>query len=312
MDPMTACPCCEDPSPEGRWALVSPFIAHYVLEGPVETCRLLECHRCGLRFFDRRLDGAETQKLYAGYRGETYFQARHREEFWYTRRLNAGMGSDPALLEARKARLREFLAPNLGGRPEDLGAVLDFGGDSGQMIPEEFGRERFVFEVSDVPPAAGVIKLSDPGRLDSGGYDLVLLCHVLEHSGDPAGLVRQLAGLLRPKAGLLYVEVPLERFRTGFAGRGPGYRNWLGWLARHPRLLRWMDFYATAARVGLGWIPPFGFIKLHEHLNFFTLGALRALTDRSGLEWVAGTVLPLAPGVDEAPVLACLVRSPAR
>jgi SAM-dependent methyltransferase len=309
MDPMTACPCCPDAAVSGRWALVSPFIAAYVLDGPVETCRLLECARCGLRFFDRRFDAAETGRLYAGYRGEAYFRARHRAEFWYTRRLNDGMGSVPELVEGRRRRLAAFLGPHLDPRQAQERRILDFGGDSGQMIPEAFGTTRFVFEVSDVPPVAGVTRISDEGGLEPGGYDLVLLCHVLEHSGDPAGLIRHLKGLLRPGTGLLYIEVPLERFGTRFAGRGALYRRWLRWLARHPRLLTWLDFYSTGARVALNLIPPFGFAKLHEHLNFFTLDALRELAAREGLDWVASATQPLAPGVDDAPVLACVVRS---
>src|ERR1700744_724955 len=88
-------------------------------------------------FFDTRLSGAEIQKLYADYRGDAYFEARHRHEFWYTRKVNDGIGSDDVKIAARKRSLAEIL----GDRARSFATVLDYGGDRGQVIADGWGAE---------------------------------------------------------------------------------------------------------------------------------------------------------------------------
>jgi 2-polyprenyl-3-methyl-5-hydroxy-6-metoxy-1,4-benzoquinol methylase len=46
-----------------------------------------------------------------------------------------------------------------------------------------------------------------PAELRQEGFDVVVLCHVLEHVDSPVGLLRTLRTLLKPD-GVLYVEVP--------------------------------------------------------------------------------------------------------
>ena len=43
-----------------------------------------------------------------------------------------------------------------------------------------------------------------------------------------------------------------------------------------------LDFISTFARVKLGIVPPFGLIKLHEHVNYFGAVSLRRLVDSAG------------------------------
>lgn len=279
------CPGCGG-LPSRRWpALVAPFIAEYALRSPVAACALLECGACGLRYFDARPDEAEMARLYSGYRGEAYFQARHRHEPWYLRRHNRGQGQDPRLIAARRAAVEAFLRRHdVAGR---IDRVLDYGGDAGQFIPEGLGTERHVFEVSDALPVAGVRRIADEGALVPGSYDLVLLNHVLEHLAEPVELLRRTARLLRPGSGILYVEVPLERYRLGWGGQGPGPRRRLAWLASHPALLRWLDFYSTVCRVLLGVLPPLGLLRAHEHLNLFHERSLGAACRAAGLEVLA-------------------------
>src|SRR5204862_6804989 len=95
---------------------------------------------------------------------------------------------------------------------------------------------------------------------------------------------RQLAVLVRADRGVLYVEVPLELPRLGLIGRGARSAAYLDWLRRRNHLLRAVDFYSTAVRVRLGFIPPFGFPKLHEHQNFYSPDGLGRLLRRSGFE----------------------------
>jgi SAM-dependent methyltransferase len=285
MRTIDRCPCCGG-SASHQWpALTAPFIAEYALQAPVALCQLLECGACGLRFFDGRFEEEELGRLYAEYRGKAYFLTRHRHEFWYSRRHNEGTGHDARILAARKSATERFLLDHL--QREQLYRVLDYGGDSGQFIPDRIGVEKDVFEVSDAAPVPGVRRLSEEQALVPGNYDLVLLNHVLEHASDPAALLRRVASLLKEGTGILHIEVPLERYRLRWVKQGPTQSRRLARLASSPIRLRWLDFYSTFFRIALGTIPPFGFLKLHEHLNLFDEQSLTAACRAIGLEIVA-------------------------
>jgi SAM-dependent methyltransferase len=300
------CPCCGG-IPSARWpALTAPFIAEYALLAPVAPCLLLECEACGLRFFDGRFEPEEMTRLYAGYRGEAYFQARHRHEFWYSRRHNEGTGHDARIVATRKSATETFLHRHTN--VDSIKRVLDYGGDSGQFIPEAIGNEKDVFELSDALPVPGVRRIAHEGALQPGSYDLVLLNHVLEHTPDPLDLLRRVAGFLKEGTGILHVEVPLERYDLTLVGRGPGESHRLSRLVSHPAWLRWVDFYSTLFRVTTGRIPPFGFIKLHEHLNLFHEKALAKACESAGLELVAIESGERGAG----PIVAALARRPMR
>ena len=267
------CVVCDSGS-LARWpAVTSPFVAEIArLPAPIR-CALAECAGCGHRFFDLRLDEAEIARLYAHYRGDAYFALRHRWEPWYTRAANDAIGHDPAEIAGRRAYVLDFLRRSL---PGGVSSVLDYGGDEGQFIPPELSREKFVYEVSDVRPVAGVTRLDALDR----GFDLVMVCHVLEHTSDPLKFLRELRGKVR--AGWMYAEVPLERPRVFKLHANGGRGEQATWIRRARPLWLGLDFYSTLFRVKLGVVPPLGPIKLHEHLNFFSANSLRTLFERAG------------------------------
>ncbi len=83
-------------------------------------------------------------------------------------------------------------------------------------------------------------------EIGGGGerYDLVVLCHVLEHARDDSALLRAAAGLLTP-GGCLYVEVPLAS-RDALALR-PGWHRQVD----HYREYTWDGLEKTALGAGL-------------------------------------------------------------
>jgi SAM-dependent methyltransferase len=279
MKIISQCPVCGQGAGREWPSLVAPFIASFVLESSSSPCSLLECESCGLRFFNGRFEPEELNRLYADYRGESYFRSRHGFEPWYGKRHNQGTGHDPKVLAQRKAYLGAFLKQH---GLETVERVLDYGGDSGQFIPDGIGNVRHVFEVSAADPVNGVTKISDEEALSSGSYDLILLSHVLEHVPDPVELLHSLFALLKPGGGALYIEVPHERYRI-WSGSGILQQRYLAWLCRHSALLRLVDFLSTSCRVALGVIPPFGFPKLHEHINLFDETSLRKACEGAGL-----------------------------
>jgi len=70
--------------------------------------------------------------------------------------------------------------------------------------------------------------LLDSGDLAPESFDVIAAFHVLEHVGDPIGLLRQMTRLLRP-GGLVYVRVPnLNCWYRRVLGR-----NWWGFSVEH-------------------------------------------------------------------------------
>lgn len=291
MYTVETCPCCQSKKLQGRWAIVAPFLAHYAVGREPFLCKLLECSDCSFRFFDVRLDPEEVIRLYSGYRGDRYFAERHRWEFWYSRKVNDGIGGDPEEIVQRVTALEKFILPHLNNGT--VKTVLDYGGDRGQFIPKSIGTEKFVFELSDAQPEPGVNRISSEQELHSTKFDFIMALGVLEHCSDPATVVEQLRSCLNPGS-LLCIGVPNERYGVGFAGKGSLYRSYLNALLRFPSALVAVDFYSATARIQLDHIPPFGLIKCHEHLNFFNRNSMTALLERTGFEVVDSKIESVA------------------
>ena len=282
------CVVCDSESLVRYPAVTSPFIAQIVQWPAPQHCSLAECAGCGHRFFDLRLDEAEMGHLYGNYRGKDYFAVRHHWEPWYSKAINEAIGHDQREIDSRRDYVLQFLRQSL---PPAVfaGEVLDYGGDKGQFIPPELGLKKYVFEVSDQQPVEGVVRLGTKQALRRP-FDLVMLCHVLEHLSEPFKFLLDLREQLGPADGAqwMYAEVPLERHRllkrptAGAARRGAAE-----WIPRARLAWLGLDFYSTFFRVKLNTVPPFGFIKLHEHLNFFSGKSLRSLFERAGFSVTA-------------------------
>jgi hypothetical protein len=235
---------------------------------------LCECKACSFRFFDSRLTDSEVQRLYANYRGVAYFKARHAYEFWYSKRVNDGIGIDESEIVSRKANLSQLL----GERSNAISTVLDFGGDRGQFIPEDLGTARFVYELSDAKPVEGVKRLTS---LEGMQFDLVMMTGVLEHCSEPRQILEALRPLGHDKT-LFYIAVPDECPSLACAGTGVMQEWYLRTLLRARPLLQLVDLYSTIARLKFGFIPPLGLQKCSEHLNFFTEQSLQKVLGSAG------------------------------
>jgi SAM-dependent methyltransferase len=154
-----------------------------------EAYTLLRCAACGSAAVDR-WDAADASRLY---RGGAY-------------------GRMPGRLDAAIDPLRRLgdrrIVSALGLAPRSR--VLDVGAGDGRLVRvlraaghDAHGIEPFA-ESTDETVAA--VPLED-AELDGGGYDAIVLWHVLEHLADPAEALSRLRPVLRPGATLL-VSVP--------------------------------------------------------------------------------------------------------
>jgi SAM-dependent methyltransferase len=233
-------------------------------------------------FFETRYDGTEVSRLYDDYCGELYLKVRHRFEPWYTRQFNKRLSS-VAYMEPRRRVYRRILGAHAD--MSTIVSVLDYAGDRGQMMAGGPGRDHFVFDVSGVTPVQGVTNIADEGALAGRVFDLVRLCGVVEHFSEPLAQLKRVLEYVKP-GGLLYVEVPDERFNYEGIPRGHWYRTYLEFLTGTRLLLLALDFWSTGMRIKFGLIPPLGFAKQHEHLNYFDRAALLRLVMRAGLTTV--------------------------
>lgn len=243
-------------------------------------CGLFRCKDCGFQFFELRFEESEVDLLYHDYRGLNYYSIRHSFEPWYTRSINDGIGNDQTTINLRKEYLQKFLHTNIP--VQKVRRLLDYGGDHGQFIPDTIAEECYFFEVSGVEPIPGVIRIDEISDLEKQTFDIVILSAVLEHVSDPLAILQKIHGILSQN-GYLLLEVPYESFY---------YRNWFGdsltknyldLLLHFPRqALKIMDFYSTLLKIKLHCIPPMGFVKLHEHINFFSETSFYPLLKSAG------------------------------
>jgi len=142
-------------------------------------------------------------RLYADYRSESYNRERAHYEPDYAA-LAAQVGTCGQEIDVRTSGLTRWLSQKIDS--DSSFSMLDFGGADGKFLPLLPGR-KFVFEISNIEPAAGITRVRNESDLST--YSYVQLAHVLEHVAYPLDLTKKAASLLN-EAGHLYIEVPQE------------------------------------------------------------------------------------------------------
>jgi hypothetical protein len=188
------CPCCDGRELDAYPAGIAPFIAEYALDGSNAPTRLFRCRACSFRFFEHRFTDEEAARLYAGYRGERYFQVRNRHEPWYTRTFNTQLSKTGGVAERR-----ETIAALVRAHHAPIRSILDYGGDRGQFLPDLAGVERFVFDISGVPAEPGVTAFSSAAQVEGRTFDAVLASQLLEHVSDVSAVLQHIRALAAPQ-----------------------------------------------------------------------------------------------------------------
>jgi Methyltransferase domain len=261
MIEVSECVACGGAICQVHRALVAPFLAMRIWNRKPFCVDLVKCASCGFFFYNPRLDNADLHRLYADYRLREYQQMRHASEPWYTSKFNEDLAS-PALYQRRRAALAPLLRQHLEGRT--IRRVLDHGGDRGDLVSGLIeGAEAFVYDISGIPPAAGVTAVADPAACQP---NLIINSNVLEHVGFPRDLVRTI--LEAAGDGLVYLEVPAEE-PTG-----------LSRIARRIAQIGIVSLVHPSLAVSI--LRPASLYMMHEHINYFTERALTTLFRAAG------------------------------
>ena len=253
---------CDGPIDLLKRALVAPFLAERIWKRRPFSVSLVKCRSCGFAFYNPRLDDADLQNLYAGYRSDEYRHMRHSTEPWYTTSFNATLASQ-ANYEKRRARLAPILKKHLGQRK--IKRVLDHGGDHGDLVLGLIeGAEPFVYDISGVAPAPGVKATIDPAATNA---DLIINSNVLEHVGFPRAMVTDILRAA-PDQGLIFLEVPCE-VATGYSR-----------ILRRIAQIGIMGVYRPLLAPYI--FQPAALYMMHEHINYFTERSLTELMRKCG------------------------------
>ena len=177
-------------------ALMAEFIRRRCAVPADVPLRRIWCPACDFSFYDHRLDEAETERLYRGYRQESYNRERIAVEPGYAGLAPLFEDRGSTYHTTRQAQTKELF--DAWGIP--FRTVLDYGGEPDAWMTRAIFPEREV----------RAYDLSDTSELPTGRtFDLVFCAHVLEHVSFPLPFVQSLHPFVRP-GGFLYLEVPIE------------------------------------------------------------------------------------------------------
>jgi hypothetical protein len=233
---------------------------------------LLEIEICkSCSFIQTKLPFPEEaiERLYTDYRSDSYNRERIRYEPEYAA-IASQAGSCIQEIQARTVGLTRWLTGKV-----DVGhnfSMLDYGGADGKFLPNLPG-EKYVFDISDIAPVEGVIRIRDKSGL--GSYSYIQLAHVLEHVSYPLALSKKAVSFLKD-SGYLYIEVPLEVSEETIARLATGEK-----------------------RICL---------QIHEHINRYSAKSVAELLQSSDLSLVAVETEELNLGWQKATIVRALGR----
>lgn len=288
MTEVSTCVICDGPIRQLKRALVAPFLAKRIWNREPFCIGLVRCESCGFMFYNPRLDDAELQRAYGGYRSDEYRNMRRSFEPWYTAKFNANLAC-AAHYQTRRAKLAPIFNQHLDGRR--IQRVLDYGGDHGDLMLGLFGEaDLFLYDISGAEPATGVTSTSDPAGCKA---DLIINSNVLEHVGFPRLLVEQILRAA-PVGGLVFLEVPCEAA--------------LGMKRIARRFAQMVIMAAAKPSLAPQVFRPATLYMMHEHVNYFTEETITTLMRCSGGKVIASGKYPLVATAGDEGVVWCLGR----
>jgi len=279
---LTSCELCNGQVKFKSYAFVAPWIADSRIR---MTSRLMTCAECDFDFFSRTFSESELTRMYSDYRSPAYQRMRQRYEPWYTMRRNLEIGQDGVVVDERRTRLEMFLHNQLGtDKVGSIKSVLDIGGDEGQFIPKLPQLETMVvLEVSQAPVRQGIQRIASLSEAQGKGFDLVMICHTLEHVQNPLQFMRDILADL-DDWNYLYVEVPIDGYEMrGRWFNSRGQRLLRDLIIRVPVLGIIVDLYVQIVRrLGIRLMFP-AVVKQSEHVNYFSRVAVEQLATQLNL-----------------------------
>jgi SAM-dependent methyltransferase len=264
----------------------SPFLAKRIWDSRPFDVKLVHCKNCDFTFYNPRPDDEELERLYKNYREPEYQKQREKYDKGYTKELNDSIGNDKTEIEERKSNMLSVIKGRFAIKK--VRNVLDFGGDRGQFIIDEFdAADRYVYDISGAPLLPTIKRITDIAESDKKKFDFIMCCHVLEHVPDPNELIERIMKFSH-KETKFYFELPsqLPPLMTGVF-----LMLFFKFISSNGRIFR---FYAKIRQRSI----EDSFFQMHEHINYFSIVSLKRLLESNGLnvEYIAIRKIPLSAG----------------
>ena len=211
MKTINYCVCCGSARlevfPATMWRFVIDRMTGGESNQPLIKCRYVHCLDCSFAGSDLRFSQEEEFRYYKNYMKEEYINHRCSYDEGYGLRGILNFLNTEQYKEMRRMPITQVLQNVLDF--SKIESVLDFGGDTGELIPNELAHaKKFVTDVESRAIGNGVISVTSPS--ESGLVDLVICGHTLEHVSYPMELIKNLKSYLKP-GGWIYLEIPKER-----------------------------------------------------------------------------------------------------
>ena len=198
------CVACKSKNILQQSAELARFVAARILSQdpgrnfPITGYQCLDCSFVGSV---DRFTVDEESLLYKDYRGQEYNDLRNVCEPGYLDTIN--LFDNGAYTEYRKIGINYLAQKHLD--VTKIKNLLDYGGDTGSMIPECFtGTKKYVFDISGVVPNDGIHAYDCSQNLQ---FDFLMCCHVLEHKPNPDELLQAIRKLVHNNS-WIYFEIP--------------------------------------------------------------------------------------------------------
>jgi SAM-dependent methyltransferase len=176
-----------------------------ISDTPTTDVGYLHCLDCGYAGTTTRFTREEENRYYKNYMKDEYINHRCQVEGEECRSGLSYYNTDE-YKDIRKRAAVSVLRNILNFA--DVKTVLDYGGDTGEMIPAELEHAvKYVTDIEVRDIGNGVTAVSSPEQ--SGLVDLIICGHTLEHVSYPMELIEDMKTYLKPD-GWIYIEVPKE------------------------------------------------------------------------------------------------------
>ena len=267
MEIANQCVICKGKEIKRKRATVVPFLTNRIFGRNSFRTSLIYCKTCGFQFYAVRFNENELVRLYNNYRDDEYIRQRNKYEPWYTRRLNDGLFARTETLLNRKKSLLELTENYCLGFSDQIGTVLDFGGDKGQLLDGVFNQsKKFVYEISNVELLPGINRAFFPSP---DTFDFIICSNVLEHVSYPAETIKMIWDMAHENS-IVYLEVPFEQpYSVSTIVKRIVQQSML-------LIFRPLQFIET---FGLGMLT-----HMHEHVNYFSVKSLQILIENAGFK----------------------------
>lgn len=177
-------------------------------------CESIHCPTCDYHGTSARFTPEEEARYYKEYMDGEYLTARAMYE-GDNIRSNADYQHNESTINQRKIEIYSFIEEHVSAN--DVHSLLDYGGNHGQGIPNQFSHaRRYVLETESRTSADDIRFVGPNDSVEP--MDLIICSHVMEHVSDIEYHMLKIKEMLKP-GGYLYLEVPNERNAQNMSGR---------------------------------------------------------------------------------------------